>query len=275
MVAPPPSPVSIKLVGRVVPQPRGTQSVVGGWRSFDVRCAHYNTELKKRLPFTTRWYFPANKRWANFQVPTVGTILQLAGKLLGRHRDKHPSELFPLLAIQVIALDFVSVRQQAPSEASASPTNAQSATPPPQRSSWARSSGLARPVAMPPSVGTPIRPLNSRQSLFSSPPSSSQRKGKGLDPAASSTSDDLEELEVMETPTPTPQSRKNLKRPREASTSRSSGRKKTRSSAALEALETESGANPEDGGANPEDGGANAKDGGDKSDDDDSLYTRD
>ena len=74
------------------------------------------------------------------------------------------------------------------------------------------------------------------------------------------------------TPTPTPQSQKNLKRPRESSTvsHEPAGRPVERRQGPVQLLklfEAESGASPEDGGSNPKDGGDNHYE------DNDSLYT--
>src|SRR5207244_2305121 len=43
----------------------------------------------------------------------VGTLLQLASKLLGQHANKYLSEAFAPLAIQVLGIDYLSSQQLA------------------------------------------------------------------------------------------------------------------------------------------------------------------
>src|SRR4051812_8586144 len=104
----------VKLVGRVVPPPPDAPANIASWRAFDVRSAHYHSDKRRRFPFTTRWYLPNGPRWAKTQPPVAGTLLNLAGKLLGRHEHTYSGELFAPLAIQVLALDYFSVRQFGP-----------------------------------------------------------------------------------------------------------------------------------------------------------------
>src|SRR4051812_4592237 len=59
----------VKLVGRVIPSPPESPLIIGGWRSFDVHSAHYHSEKRRRIPFTSRWYLPDGPRWAKTQPP--------------------------------------------------------------------------------------------------------------------------------------------------------------------------------------------------------------
>jgi hypothetical protein len=83
--APPPSAAYIISVGRVVSPVRGDVKLSPSLKSIDVCSRYYDSTAKKKIPFTMRWIFEGStKRWENFQVPPVGSIVQLGGHLVGR-----------------------------------------------------------------------------------------------------------------------------------------------------------------------------------------------
>src|SRR5947209_5281929 len=110
---------------------------VYGWRAFDVRSAHYHSEQRHCVTFTTRWYLPDGPRWAKTRVPAVGIILQLAGKLLGRHEHTYSGEQFAPLAIKLESIDFPSVHQTR-SESRASRSEHQSSISSSPHLAWGR-----------------------------------------------------------------------------------------------------------------------------------------
>ena len=158
----------VKLVGRVVPLPPDAPANVHGWRAFDVRSAHYHSEQRRRIPFTTRWYLPDGPRWAKMRTPPAGTLLQLAGRLLGRHEHKYSTELFVPLAVQVEGIDYPHNRPiGSGGETSSSPSTS-------PRSAW----GRAR--AVPPAIlhSTTARETKGDTSDNTDPFVSEKAKGK-------------------------------------------------------------------------------------------------
>jgi hypothetical protein len=59
-----------------------------------------------------RWYIPSSPRSVNISVPTISTVLQLSGLLLGRQAQSHPPERQAPLAITLMALEYLPVRPQ-------------------------------------------------------------------------------------------------------------------------------------------------------------------
>jgi hypothetical protein len=83
--APPPSAAYIISVGRVLAPIRGDIKLLPFPKSIDVCSRYYDNSAKKKTPFTMRSIFEGtSKRWENFQIPSVGSIVQLGGHLVGR-----------------------------------------------------------------------------------------------------------------------------------------------------------------------------------------------
>src|SRR5436305_6361783 len=65
-------------------------------RSFDLSCSVYNTDTKQGHDFTVRCIFDNNARWRNFTIPRQGSLLHIAGELVGKFRMgdvEHPAIL--------------------------------------------------------------------------------------------------------------------------------------------------------------------------------------
>lgn len=138
--APPPTCGNISCVGRVVSQSRTAPlSTYGGWRCFDLRTSSYDNQEKQKQSFLLRCFFPLGKRFEKTILPTSGSIVQLAGQLLGRLNGTSDSDR--LLALKVEGVEYLSIRGGSGSTGSGEGANAIVGPKTPRKSAWGKSRG--------------------------------------------------------------------------------------------------------------------------------------
>ncbi|KAI5776187.1 hypothetical protein EDC01DRAFT_637004 [Geopyxis carbonaria] len=86
------APAYVNSVGIVIPTIKGAMRLPPGYKFFDLSSAFYDSISKKKENFNMRWIYPNVQRFANFQIPKQGTVVQVSGKLLGRINSTFPME---------------------------------------------------------------------------------------------------------------------------------------------------------------------------------------
>jgi hypothetical protein len=96
------NPAYITSVGKVIPSIKGHMQLPPGYKSFDISTGFYNSIDKKKETFNLRWVFTNHQKFAKFQIPHAGTVVQVGGKLVGRINSTITAEQILICLIDTI-----------------------------------------------------------------------------------------------------------------------------------------------------------------------------